>query len=165
MEVNGPTSTELCEFNQHLTLFQTTPMSGYPACFNPWAELRNHPKLTPRKSHTALGRSVCEAQSCSQQLTQVHLAQGVAFRCLPLNSFVLTLFPSQSYLTQSRGEAFQVEQAGAIPSQTRGCCRSQTSGRDKMKHFGNKPTPLIITLFIISHKFCSFSSFHCLHTQ
>lgn len=70
--------------------------------------------------HTALGRCVCvcEAQTCSQQLTQVHLAQGVAFRCLPLNSFVLILLHSQSYLKQSRGEAFHVEQAGAMPSQT-----------------------------------------------
>lgn len=54
--------------------------------------------------HTAPGR--CEAQTCSQQLAQVHLAQGVAFRCLPLDSFVLTLLHSQSYLKQSRGEAF-----------------------------------------------------------
>lgn len=103
---------------------------------------------------------VCEAQTCSQQLTQVvHLAQGAVFWCLPLNSFVLTLFPSQSYLNQSRGEASQVEQAGAIPS--------QTSGRDKMKHFGNKPTLLTscnISL-VISHKLSSFSSFHCLHSD
>lgn len=112
--------------------------------------------------HTAPGR--CEAQTCSQQLAQVHLAQGVAFRCLPLDSFVLTLLHSQSYLKQSRGEAFHVEQAGAMPGQT-GWCRSQTSGRDKMKHSGNKPTLLIIKLFVMSHKLCSFSSFHCLHMQ
>lgn len=60
--------------------------------------------------HTAPGR--CEAQTCSQQLAQVHLAQGVAFRCLPLDSFVLTLLHSQSYLKQSRGEAFLSRRTG-----------------------------------------------------
>lgn len=55
--------------------------------------------------HTALGRGVCEAQACSQQLTQVvHLAQGAVFRCLPLNSFVLTLPQPELFKPeQSRG--------------------------------------------------------------
>lgn len=80
MEANGTTSTEVSEhvfsssqsaFNQHLTLFQTMPMSGYPACLSPWAELRNHPKPQPKRSetHSSWQVCVCEAQTCSQQLT------------------------------------------------------------------------------------------------
>lgn len=138
-------------------------LSSAPAGIMEAENFRNHPNLKPKRSQTRSSWQVCvcEAQSCPQQLTQlVHLAQGAVSRCLPLNSSVWTLFPRQSYSNQSRAEAFQVEQAGAIPSQTLG----QTSGTDKMKHSGNKPTLLIIKRFAISHKFCSFSSFHCLHS-
>lgn len=52
---------------------------------------------------------VCEAQTCSQQLTQVHLAQGTVSRSLPLNSFVLTL---------PQPELFKPEQRRGISSGT-----------------------------------------------